>query len=80
MQSAFSRFLSKPVPWLTLSLGRLSRLQERTESCLTDGDIIALDDTKVVEHPHGKKIPFLQRPLTRLPFFKHWPLYRVKRN
>ena len=57
-QSAFSRFLSKPFQWLQFSLGRLSRLQERTETRLTDGDIIALDDTKV-EHPHGKKIPFL---------------------
>lgn len=57
-QSAFSRFLSKPFQWLQFSLGRLSRLQERAESRLTDGDIIALDDTKV-EHPHGKKIPFL---------------------
>ncbi|KAF0193731.1 MAG: Transposase DDE domain protein [Bacillota bacterium] len=46
------------VPWLKFSLGRLSRLQERTESRLTDGDIIVLDDTKV-EHPHGKMIPFL---------------------
>ena len=27
-QSAFSRFLSKPVPWLKFSLGRLSRLQD----------------------------------------------------
>ena len=57
-QSVFSRFLSKPFHWLKFSLGRLSRLQDRTETRLTDGDIIALDDTKV-EHPHGKKIPFL---------------------
>jgi hypothetical protein len=57
-QSAFSRFLSKPFNWLKFSLGRLSRLQERTETRLTDGDIIALDDTKI-EHPHGKKLPFL---------------------
>lgn len=57
-QSAFSRFLSKPVSWLAFSLGRISRLQENPESCMTDGDVIALDDTKA-EHPHGKKIPFL---------------------
>lgn len=57
-QCAFSRFLSKPFQWLQFSLGRLSRLQERQESRLADGDVIALDDTKV-EHPHGKKIPFL---------------------
>ncbi|MCL4439810.1 MAG: transposase [Firmicutes bacterium] len=57
-QSAFSRFLAKPFEWLKFSLGRLSRLQERSETRLTDGDIVALDDTKL-EHPHGKKIPFL---------------------
>ena len=57
-QSAFSRFLSKPFQWLRFSLGRLARLQENNDSRLTDGDIIALDDTKV-EHPYGKKIPFL---------------------
>ncbi|WP_243270061.1 transposase [Thermanaerosceptrum fracticalcis] len=39
-------------------MGRFARLQENTDSRLTDGDIIALDDTKI-EHPHGKKIPFL---------------------
>jgi len=57
-QSAFSRFLSKPFEWLQFSLGRLSRLQNHKESRLTDGDVIALDDTKI-EHPHGNKIPFL---------------------
>ena len=57
-QSAYSRFLSKPFQWLHFSLGRLARLQECSKSRLTDGDVIALDDTKV-EHPHGKKIPFL---------------------
>lgn len=57
-QSAFSRFFSKSFQWLRFSLGRLARLQENTDTRLTDGDIIALDDTKM-EHPHGKKIPFL---------------------
>lgn len=57
-QCAFSRFLSKPFKWMQFSLGRLSRLQERTETKLNDGDIITLDDTKI-EHPHGKKLPFL---------------------
>jgi len=47
-----------PFQWLKFSRGRLSRLQENTESRLADGDVIALGDTKV-EHPHGKKIPFL---------------------
>ena len=57
-QSAFSRFLSKKFKWLQFSLGRIGRLQEKTESRLTEGDVIALDDTKI-EHRHGKKIPFL---------------------
>jgi len=57
-QSALSRFLSKPFMWLKFSLGRLSRLQERVESRLTDGDVVALDDTKI-EHPFGKMLPFL---------------------
>jgi hypothetical protein len=62
-QSAFSRFLSKPFQWLRFSLGRFARLQENTDSRLTDGDIIALDDTKI-EHPHGKKSPFSVGSLT----------------
>lgn len=57
-QSAFSRFLSKPFRWLDLAVKRISALQEKPDTRLTDGDIIALDDTKI-EHPYGKKIPFL---------------------
>ncbi len=57
-QSTLSRFLSKSFNWLSFSVGRLSRFQECAETRLTDGDIIALDDTKI-EHPHGKKLPFL---------------------
>ncbi len=57
-QSAFSRFLSKSFEWLQFSLGRIARLQEKEESRLNEGDVIALDDTKI-EHRHGKKIPFL---------------------
>lgn len=57
-QCAFSRFLAKPFRWQQFSFGRLSRLQEKIDTQLQDGDIIALDDTKI-EHPHGKKIPFL---------------------
>ena len=57
-QCAFGLFLSKPFQWLQFSLGRLARFQARTESRLQDGDIIALDDTKI-EHPYGKKLPFL---------------------
>ncbi|MDA8228169.1 MAG: hypothetical protein M0T74_10840 [Desulfitobacterium hafniense] len=62
-QCAFSRFSSKPfqwIPfqWLKFSSDRLARLQESKDSQLTDGDIIALDDTKI-EHLHGKKNSFL---------------------
>lgn len=57
-QSAFSRFLGKPFDWLKFSQGRLSRLQEHPECRLNNGDVIAPDDTKI-EHPYGKKIPFL---------------------
>ncbi len=57
-QSAFSRFLSKPFKWHQFSLGRIARLQEKVESRLTEGDVIALDDTKI-QHQYGKKIPFL---------------------
>lgn len=57
-QSAFSRFLTKQFDWLKFSAGRLARLQEHQETRFSEGDIIALDDTKVV-HPYGKKIPFL---------------------
>jgi len=57
-QPAFSRFLSKPYQWIKFSLARVSSLQEHPETALTDGDIIALDDTKVA-HPFGKKLPFL---------------------
>jgi len=57
-QSAFSRFLSKPFRWLDFAVKRIYALQEKSDTSLTDGDIIALDDTKI-EHPYGKKIPFL---------------------
>lgn len=57
-QSAFSRFLAKQFEWLHFSLGRLARFQQKEESRLTEGDVIALDDTKI-EQRHGKKIPFL---------------------
>ncbi|WP_034142980.1 transposase [Desulfosporosinus sp. BICA1-9] len=48
-----SLFSGSGFPW-----AGFDRLQENSDSRLTDGDIIALDDTKV-EHPHGKKILFL---------------------
>ena len=57
-QSAFGRFLAKPFHWLTFTTKRILVLQENSETRLSDGDIIALDDTKI-EHSYGKKIPFL---------------------
>jgi hypothetical protein len=57
-QSAFSRFFSAPYQWLKLSVARVSRLQETEDTKLSDADVIALDDTKIV-HPFGKKLPFL---------------------
>ena len=57
-QCSLSRFLSTSYDWLSFSLGRLSRLQEKPECRLEDGDVVALDDTKL-EHPYGKLIPFL---------------------
>lgn len=57
-QSAFSRFFSKPFEWLRFAVGRIQRLQEHPESRLSEGDVVALDDTKVA-HPFGKKLPFL---------------------
>jgi hypothetical protein len=47
-----------PVEWFKFSFGRVKRLQSNPDSRLADGDIIALDDSKI-EHPFGKKIPFL---------------------
>lgn len=57
-QCSLSRFLSKPYDWLSFSLGRLRRLQDQSDCRLEDGDIVALDDTKL-EHPYGRKLPFL---------------------
>jgi len=57
-QCAMSRLFSKPFAWLNFSIGRLARLQEKAECRLEDGDIVALDDTKL-EHPFEKKLPFL---------------------
>lgn len=57
-QSAMSRFFSKSFAWLQFSVARVARLQEKVQFRLEDGDIIALDDTKL-EHPFGKLLPFL---------------------
>lgn len=53
-----SRFLSKPFDWLTVSVNRFIALLEHKDFCLQDGDLIALDDTKI-DHPYGKLMPLL---------------------
>lgn len=57
-QSAFSRFFSKQMDWLFCSTKRIKLFCQTQETCISEGDVIALDDTKI-EHPYGKKLPFL---------------------
>lgn len=57
-QSALSRFFSKEFNWLEFSLNRIKVFCSTSETAISEGDIIALDDTKI-EHPYGKKLPFL---------------------
>lgn len=58
-QSALSRFFSKDFDWLQSSLMRVkSFCSSSPETAICDGDVVALDDTKI-EHPYGKKMPFL---------------------
>lgn len=57
-QSAMSRFLSKPFDWLTVVIQRFVAIQEQKDFSLVDGDLIALDDTKV-DHPYGKMMLLL---------------------
>ena len=57
-QSALSRFFSKDFDWLACSIKRLKLFCAQQETSISEGDIVALDDTKI-EHPYGKKMPFL---------------------
>jgi hypothetical protein len=57
-QSSFSRFFSKQLDWLSCSTKRIKLFCQTPETCISEGDVIALDDTKI-EHPYGKKLPFL---------------------
>ena len=58
-QSALSRFFSKEFDWTRSSLERLKHFCTASpETAVSEGDVIALDDTKI-EHPYGKKMPFL---------------------
>lgn len=57
-QSALSRFFSKKFDWLGCSIDRIKLFYSTTETSIEEGDVVALDDTKI-EHPYGKKLPFL---------------------
>lgn len=57
-QSAFSRFFKHDLAWLDRSIERLKAFCSTPETVFAEGDVIALDDTKI-EHPYGKKMPFL---------------------
>lgn len=57
-QSALSRFFSKKLDWLKCSSNRIELFCSTQETAISEGDVVALDDTKI-EHPYGKKLPFL---------------------
>ncbi|WP_245280929.1 transposase [Desulfitobacterium hafniense] len=57
-QSALSRFFSKQFNWLGCSVNRIKLFCSAPETIISEGDVVALDDTKI-EHPYGKKLPFL---------------------
>lgn len=57
-QSALSRFFSKQFNWLECSMKRIKIFCATPETTISEGDVVALDDTKI-EHPYGKKLPFL---------------------
>ena len=59
-QSALSRFLTGFSQWDAFNQNRTARLQEDPDTTLTDGDVLALDDTHA-PHPYAKSIPFLYR-------------------
>lgn len=57
-QSALSRFFSKKFDWLDCSIHRIKQFCTTPETAISEEDVVALDDTKI-EHPYGKKLPFL---------------------
>ncbi|MGL6121389.1 MAG: transposase [Fusobacteriaceae bacterium] len=57
-QSALSRHFSKKFDWINCSLDRIKFFCTTPETSISQGDVVALDDTKI-EHPYGKKLPFL---------------------
>lgn len=59
-QSVFSRFMVSPFQWNLFNLKRVAAFQEKEETRLVDGDVIALDDS-LIQHNHARKIPFIYR-------------------
>jgi hypothetical protein len=57
-QYTLSRFLTASYDWAAFGRKRVSRLQQDEHTRLKDGDVVNLDDT-VIDHPYGKKLPFL---------------------
>ncbi|OPG15223.1 hypothetical protein [Ferroacidibacillus organovorans] len=57
-QSTLSRFLTGFSQWGLFNQKRTARLQEDADTALTEGDVLALDDTHA-PHPYAKGIPFL---------------------
>jgi hypothetical protein len=57
-QYTLSRFLTASYDWAAFGRKRVSRLQQDEHKRLKDGDVVNLDDT-VIDHPYGKKLPFL---------------------
>lgn len=58
-QSSLSRFFSKDFDWQQSNLNRIKAFYSVSlKIAISDGNVIALDDT-IIEHPYGKKIPFL---------------------
>jgi hypothetical protein len=57
-QHTLSRFLTTTFDWSLFGHKRVSRLQQDLDTALQSGDVIDLDDS-VIDHPFGKKLPFL---------------------
>lgn len=51
-QCALSRFTARHADWRTLASQRLKRILSDSRMMLTEGDVIAIDDTKL-DHPFG---------------------------
>jgi len=57
-QYTLSRFLTGAYNWDAFAIKRVARFQDDPDTKLQEGDSVNLDDT-MVEHPYGKKLPFL---------------------